>query len=211
MRIALDIGNVLVRFHIDRFLAKFNELVLDGEFHTEVDPMDFLLDLHGSQDCGLTTVDRKARERFGWDKSRDYDITSALMEAWDSTIALNDTMTDFLNDLKKDKVSVALLSNMGYSHARLFRNKYPDFFKGCILHLSCEVGARKPTKLFYQSFLLENPDFKGCLYLDDRLENVEAGKRFGFDARLFDLEEFLKLEQSKQVEKLNLIKKQTKK
>ena len=90
---------------------------------------------------------------------------------------------------------VALLSNVGLEHAivmekildhhHLHSNK---FFSKCVKHLSCQVGARKPTKLYYQSFLQQHPEFEGAAYLDDLQENLDMGKEFGFRPYFFSLE-----------------------
>ncbi len=198
MYIALDIGNVLVRFDIKKFITKFNDLCYEGIIETKIDPKQFLFDLNAAQDCGLVTVEQRARERFNWDPDNDVYITNKLSEAWKSTIIPVDIMNDFFEGLKSEGVNVALLSNMGYEHAQLFRDKWPKFFKDCTLHLSCDVGARKPSKLYYQSFLADHPEFKGCIYLDDRPENVIAGHKYGFKVDLFDLEDFLTFPKDRQ-------------
>ena len=97
---------------------------------------------------------------------------------------------DFLDDLKGQGEEVAILSNMGHEHATHIRENYPRIFDGCHLHLSCEVGARKPTKLYYQSFMMQYPHFAGAPFFDDRPENVIAAKEFGLDGRHFELGEF---------------------
>jgi hypothetical protein len=57
-------------------------------------------------------------------------------------------------------------------------------------HYSYQCGASKPSKLFFQSFLLQNDDFAGCLYLDDRVENIKASCECRFNGRVFDIEKF---------------------
>ena len=85
---------------------------------------------------------------------------------------------------------MALLSNIGTEHAALMEHSLNvgTFFSGAIKHFSCFVGARKPTALFYQSFLLEHPEFYSCLYIDDLQENLDVGKRFGFQTYRFSLD-----------------------
>lgn len=191
MYVAFDIGNVLVKFDIKKFITELNNLCYLGYIETKIDPMQFLLGLQASQDCGLTTIEQKARERFNWDPHHDDHITNKISEAWKSTIIPVDIMNDFFEGLKSEGVNVALLSNMGYEHAQLFRDKWPKFFQDCTLHISCEVGARKPSKIYYQSFLMDHPKFKSCLYLDDRPENIIAGHQYSLNGDMFNLEEFL--------------------
>ena len=88
-----------------------------------------------------------------------------------------------LNELRAQHgLQVALLSNIGVEHAQMMERKLElgGFFPGAIKHFSCTVGARKPSMVYYQSFLLQNPQFKGCLYVDDMVDNLAASKAFGF-------------------------------
>ena len=88
-------------------------------------------------------------------------------------------------------LQVALLSNVGLEHAVQMARvlDIDSFFDKCVKHLSCHVGARKPTKLYYQSFLMQHPEFYGAAYLDDLQENLDASVPFGFRPRRFSLAE----------------------
>ena len=97
-----------------------------------------------------------------------------------------------LNDLRlSHNLQVALLSNIGVEHAAMMNQVLQDgdFFQGAIKHFSCDVGARKPSKLFYQSFLQQHPEFVGSLYVDDLVENLEASRQFGFRTLHMSLEQ----------------------
>lgn len=43
--------------------------------------------------------------------------------------------------------------------------------------------------IYYQSFLWQYPEFKGCLYVDDLQENLNTGEKFGFKPYKLDLSE----------------------
>jgi hypothetical protein len=43
--------------------------------------------------------------------------------------------------------------------------------------------------VYYQSFLLQHPEFKGCLYVDDVVDNLNASKAFGFRTFHMSLQE----------------------
>jgi len=183
--VAFDIGNVLVKINFEPFKECWQQLGL----HHHEDYMDFLLDLHGQQDVGLTTIRRAIKERFYNNLPRPMDsVLSNLEVAWDKIIIPNDKMIKFMNSLRDDGHPVALWSNMGKEHAELIEDEYPEIIEGKITHLSCEVGARKPTKLYYQSFLLDHPEFKGCVYLDDLVPNIERAKSYGVEAIHFELD-----------------------
>ncbi len=194
---AFDIGNVLVDIDFEPFIKEFNKLELYAEnskSHSylgvnllKVDPMVFLSDLHAQQDLGLTTIDKFLRNRFNI-----HNDLEGLLEAWDKMIIPNERMLDFVDELKESGVIIALLSNMGIEHTALIREKYPRIFDGCVLHLSYEVGARKPSKLYFQSFLTDHPEFKGCVYVDDLDKNLDRGAQYGFNAYKFELDKMNK-------------------
>lgn len=180
-KIAFDVGNVLVNLNFDPFFKVYRELGLDRED----DPMDFLNGLHGQQDVGLTTISRAAKERFALPKRQAWQ----LEEAWLEIIQPNFEMLSLVQDMHGMGFEIALLSNMGWEHADMIRRKFPSVFDRCLLHLSCEVGARKPSKLFYQSFLWDYPRFAGCPYIDDLDKNLKVGKSYGFIPIRFALDD----------------------
>jgi len=58
--------------------------------------------------------------------------------------------------------------------------------------------------LYYQSFLMEYPEFHGCVYVDDVAENLEAGKRYGFRPYHFDLSKMDTSQELPEIEKMIL-------
>lgn len=197
MRVAFDIGNVLVAFDIDIFVKRLHkELNI-----SEREALYFLEHLQHHQDIGVTTVAQSLRTHYKLDD------VDHLVKAWNDILVPNERMLRFLENLRDEGVKVALLSNMGKEHAVHLRTTCPELFKDAYQHLSFEVGARKPTKLFFQSFCLEHNEFLGCLYLDDLEENLQMGKKFCFSAYRFQLDKFLKESQSKQKLELDKIKK----
>jgi len=196
MRIAFDVGNVLVDVDFEEFFRVFRSMSV------REDPFAFLCDIQARQDIGIKTLPVALKARFGFNKSQ----IDRLITAWNHAIVPNEEMLDFVDSLKENGTKVAILSNMGLEHAAYIREVYPRIFDGCTLHLSCEVGARKPTKLYYQSFLIQNPHFSGAIFLDDRPENVETAKEFRLNAQHWRLDEFSKLAKDQRQEKLDLIK-----
>lgn len=186
--IAFDVGEVLATINFSEFHNVFfeSDMGYDSDMaHDSIDPQDFLDGLWSKQDVGLTTIDQEIKSQFG--STAYWAWSGSLMKAWNKSIEFNPVMIEFMNGLKQQDVKVAILSNMGLEHAEFLRKEHPGFFKGCDLHLSCEVGIRKPAKLFYQSFLMDHPEYRGCVYLDDRPENIERGLSYGFQAIHFDL------------------------
>ena len=95
---------------------------------------------------------------------------------------------------------------MGLEHAAYIRNNHPEVFAGRILHLSCEVGARKPTKLYFQSFLMQHPEFADSVFVDDREENLEMAKQMGFEPHQFSLENLAQMSEDDRKEAIKDIR-----
>lgn len=183
--IALDLGNVVVNVDFTVFLTQLSKTL-----NVSMEDVNYFLNrtqkLH---DMGLTLMSDELADHFGIKSPA---IINDLITAWDLTISSNMIMLDKLKSLiKNGDTKIALLSNIGIEHSASMRIILtPDIFDNCIRFFSCDVGARKPSYLYYKTFLDIHPDFKGCTYLDDRIENIEAGKVFGFNAIQFVLNDF---------------------
>ena len=71
---------------------------------------------------------------------------------------------------------VALLSNIGADHISVVRRWLPiELWDKSTHHFSCDIGVRKPSRLFYQSFHLKNGGWSNyTFFFDDIEENVIA-------------------------------------
>lgn len=182
--LALDLGNVVCNVNFNLFIRHLSKTL-----NVSIDEVNYFLNrtqkLH---DLGLTVMSDELRDHF---KIRSSVIVDESLVLWNKTITINPIMKAFVNDLiHKRSVKVALLSNIGVEHSNVIPEVLSkDIFDHSIKFFSCDVGTRKPNYLYYKTFLDMYPEFKGCLYLDDRPENVAAGKIFGFDAKLFVLDD----------------------
>ena len=187
-RVALDIGNVLVKVDVSEFLG-----LLSSSFSISMDEAErFINRFQPAHDLGLTTIRDEVDGRFQHHWLTD-ELPNDIMECWDRCLTLNTSMIRMLDKVKREKgLEVALLSNIGLEHAKLVHEmlSYDECgFSFDYKHFSCEVGARKPTKLFYQSFLMQHPEFQGCLYIDDLQENLDTADELGFSVIKFSLQE----------------------
>ncbi len=196
--VAFDIGNVLCHFDIYRFTEKLSKVV----GITDHDAYFLLVRLQALQDIGVTSVATELESQY---RLKGEEIME-LVDAWNSTVYPNDSMMRFLENLKTENTKIALLSNMGPEHLGYLKKTVPDLFQDTIHHISCEVGARKPTKLFFQSFIMDNDIFKGCVYIDDIEENLRAGKKYSFKSYQFNLENHMKLTLAQQKTELDRLK-----
>lgn len=198
LHVALDLGNVIAEVDINRFVNKISEITGVSQH----DAFFFMKHIQLMQDLGATNMAYGLEYRFKLSPEE----LNILLECWNACVVPNEMMLNFLDNLKFDGVKVAILSNMGQEHMEYLRNVSPRLFDKTIQHISCEVGARKPQKLFFQSFCNDHDEFTGCVYVDDLEENLKTGKKYGFKSCLFNLEQTLALPLSKQKSELDKIK-----
>ncbi len=174
--ICLDIGNVLCSVDAVPFLEKLSET-----FNiTMPEASRFLKRFQQLHDLGYTTMEDELKDHFN---AKSPVTLKKLVDAWNDSVSPILEIISKLNTLRQEhELQVALLSNIGVEHAAMVESKlsHGGFFPNAIKHFSCFLGARKPSTIFYQSFLLQYPEFKGCLYVDDLQENLNASKPFGF-------------------------------
>lgn len=183
--IALDIGNVLCDVVAKPFIENLSET-----FNISIsDARRFLKRFQQLHDLGYTTMADELQDHFNVRSSVTID---RLTTAWNASVIPNTEIIGKLNALRTEQgLQIALLSNIGVEHADMVKEKMTmgGFFDNSIPHFSCFVGARKPTSIFYQSFLLQHPEFQNCLYVDDLQINLDASKAFGFQTFRLALDE----------------------
>lgn len=190
--IALDIGNVLVYVDMD---ILYTELIVLGYCSSMERAQDICIPMQRYFDIGAFDFD----EYFSCVLQYSSANVKILKEAWYATVRPCKETLYVLTDLLAEGCDVALLSNIGYNHADYLSDICGQQFSSCIKHFSCAVGARKPMKLFYQSFLMDYPHFSDqkiyktdiyrSLFLDDKLENIDAANLY-FDAKIFNINDY---------------------
>lgn len=120
-----------------------------------------------------------------------FEQTSDIVGSW-----------EILGELQKNKVRLALLSNVVPPRARVSRTlgrfkRLKDLgFEEIIL--SCEVGFRKPDPKIYKIILrkLKLPA-NNCLFIDDKLENIRVARKLGMKGIRFQAPAKLRKDLSK--------------
>lgn len=119
-------------------------------------------------------------------------IVELVREDAVSWVRLNERMMTWLGGLIAAGVPTSVLSNMARDTWELLA---PRFGHVEHLTLSFEVGAAKPEPAIYlrclESLGVEPAE---ALFVDDRRENVEAGRALGMEAVLFEGEDALAAE-----------------
>jgi|ERR1700722_4535479 len=183
--LCLDIGNVICKVDFTSFKNRISKTL-----NIELDAVEYFLNrtqkLH---DLGMTSLSDELRDHF---KIKSTPIVDDLMAEWNKTITMDDFMFRFLQSILSDgNIKIALLSNIGIEHTLLVKELLTSgIYDQCVPFFSCEVGARKPSFLYYKTFLDLYPEFNHSIYLDDRQENVDIGAKFSLKAIRFDLDTF---------------------
>jgi FMN phosphatase YigB (HAD superfamily) len=186
--IALDVGNVLVSVNFNVFLTKLSKQLNI----TMEDASYFFNRVQKLHDVGYTRLADELKDHF---KIKSEVVIDELLTHWGEVIGRADYMMDFLEPIVKGwDLQIALLSNVGIEHTIRMKeelNGYPNngFFDNAVKFFSCEVGVRKPSLLYYQTFLQLYPEWRNCGYVDDLQCNLDAAAKFGFRTFRFALDE----------------------
>ncbi len=109
-----------------------------------------------------------------------------------ASVGADPEMYLLIDQLKKNEIRVGLLSNINDRYITLMRDfGFYEPFEPCLL--SCEIGLEKPNPKVYELLLqtMHLPP-QDIVFIDDKVENVEAAKEMGIDAILFESERKLK-------------------
>lgn len=191
--VIFDFGNVLIDLHYDRFFENFESLVGDL-FSGEAYPPQ-ILDHLIKYEKGLISDDA-----FIWyfQQINPRVQPRKLVEAWNSMLGeIPMTRLDMLVQLNQ-KFNVYLLSNTNNFHIRSVRqylvrtHSIQDFEDSFFdkVYYSHEIKMRKPDREIY-NYVLEDIGLSGSeiLFIDDRVENVEAARKACWRAVLHKPEE----------------------
>lgn len=190
--IIFDLGNVIFNVNFEGFYKRLDHL--NVHFHDLNKARSFVNDIQTHQDLGITNLDQSLRFHLGIEDR----FVPSLIEEWNKCITPCQDMFDLVDFCKKH-TKVAIVSNMGEDHFQHLISSYPQLFENTDLHISYQVGARKPSKLYFQSLFIQYPEYKNSIYVDDRKENLKAAQNivctafdsYKFTALHFDLNEII--------------------
>lgn len=183
--ICLDVGNVLCTVDDIGFIDFVSYKLNISTFKAR----RFLKRFQQLHDLGFTTMEDELMDQFDVKSPL---ILKEIVKVWNDSVAPYEPMINVLNELRKtDNLKIALLSNIGVEHAALLADKLATggLYDTAIKHLSCFVGARKPQALYFQSFLIQHPQFAGALYVDDLQTNLDGGAMLGLKPHRLNLAE----------------------
>jgi putative hydrolase of the HAD superfamily len=122
-------------------------------------------------------------EAWGWEGGPE-----ALLKYWfERDHKINTELISYIKDLRKNGIVCVLGTNNEKYRVAYMLDKmgFAEIFDKA--YSSANIGHKKPHYEFYQKIFedLENIKKEEILFWDDKLENIEGAKDFGFNAELF--------------------------
>ena len=175
--LVFDLGNVVFECSFDEVMQSWSRSsgktmeALRDRFQ-----FDFMYEKHEKGEISANAYFTYLSKELGLDISID-----EIEKGWNAIYGdLIQEMGGLLKDLKLSYRIVAL-TNTNRSHKLVWEKKYADVLREFEkIFSSHEIGARKPDEAAYRHVLryLNLPPGE-VVFLDDNLENVEAGSRLG--------------------------------
>jgi len=182
-RVAFDIGNVLCHVDVGVLFRKLLDLSV---VKSEKQAYEFMDSIHEKQDIGTCNLKQGLAIA---NPLLSEDVINQLHEVWIDVARPSNVMLSLVEELIDEHgYEVSLLSNIGFDHSNVIRQKCP-VIKKCNQHFSCDIGISKPSQQFYESFISKYGWDSNVLFFDDRIENVQAAHGY-LTGVLFDIEKY---------------------
>lgn len=180
--VILDMGNVLLDYNPG--------VALDHFFRTEEDKALIRRELFDGPewvqgDLGYITNEQRYDGVSKRVPERLHAGLRACVDGWDMCMVPLDGALDFCQFVKESGYGIYVLSNASAEFHQYFSKYFdPAFFDGIVI--SAEVHIVKPDEGIYL-YLLEQYGLRAeeCLFIDDRLNNVEGARTCGMQAYQF--------------------------
>jgi len=189
----LDIGNVLLTIDMN---VMYRKLCETGLVDTISAAIEFMRSIERENNMGLINTELALLRAFGnYGCCNPYRL-EAIKEATNcwrgyATVTKNTKILEYLTKKLETKPILVLASNLGVDHHVMVEHADPFFLNPKLLWCcSCKMGAIKPQYNFFHLLLKQ---YERCstlptdfFYVDDREENLEGGRVFGFETFQFD-------------------------
>ncbi len=176
--IVFDLGNVLLPFHHDVWIEKYNSIYsgLGDKYYKKYLENYFI---HRNYEAGKIKDDEFVSTNLNWLENKV--SAEQFCEIYSKIFTVNQNVVELLPILK-EKYKLVLLSNTSGIHKKYGweENSFLEYFDKLIL--SNEIGAVKPEEKIYKAVenFTEEPPEKH-IFIDDILEYVNAAKKLGWD------------------------------
>lgn len=194
--VIFDLGNVLVHFSHNQMILQLSEL-LDLPYQTIKNKMieDQLIHLYEAGALSTDALIDTLTHLSARSPSR-----NEFLHAMSEIFVENQQLTPLVHSLKRQGKKLILLSNTSEAHYQHIRRSFPftELFDQAIL--SYEVKHTKPDPAIFHAALKASAALPHeCFYVDDILLHVEAARRIGIDAELYESPEKLRHDLAKRM------------
>ena len=111
--------------------------------------------------------------------------SNQIKEEWTSLIKINDSLVNYIKELKKE-YKIYLLSNAMGSFLHRILNKYNLYSLFDNIFISSEIKLAKPnTNFFYYVLEKENINKEEVIVTDDNINNVNSARSIDISSILF--------------------------
>ena len=126
-------------------------------------------------------------------ESENSDISKLIQEDVKSWTHLNDSMIQFVNEIRSKVYKLAIISNMTTDSLAYIRTHFNWLELFDELIFSCDIGINKPDKRIYEACLTKlNLPPHECLFVDDSADNIRGAVEVGINTIHFNsISEFL--------------------
>ncbi|MBR1920095.1 MAG: HAD family phosphatase [Spirochaetales bacterium] len=182
--IVFDMGQVMLRFDPDSFLAR--EGISDAAERAYLRPIIFNRPEWGFMDWGYLD-EKQYLERYVLPEldEKYHALATRLVMAWDDPIMPMEGMAELVRSLKERGYSIYLLSNASSRlHDYFPRCPGSEYFDGIVV--SADIKIVKPQPEIYHH-LLEKFSIKAeeTVFIDDNLMNITAALRENIHGFMF--------------------------
>ncbi|MBP5491432.1 MAG: HAD family phosphatase [Clostridiales bacterium] len=189
--VVLDMGNVLLDYNPDFSLNRF----CSSEEEKEIIRKELFL---GAEWLMADRGEIKDEDRFDLVKGRVpekyHEALKNCCDYWTDCMVPLEGAREFCEKVKASGHGIYILSNASNSFYKYFPKFLPlDFFTG--VFVSSNYLLLKPEVAIYKKFLEEyGLDGKDCLFVDDRMDNVQGAREAGMNTLQFkgDYEEVIR-------------------
>ena len=180
--VIFDLGGVAVEFEADRLVHQVSQLL--GRSFDEVQQAVYHPELLLPFELGRISPQTyyeglKGKLRLPWTYPQ-------FVRAWNDIFTENVDVTRIMRQLSRRHRLIAL-TNTNALHLQYLRTTVPSLsvFEDWVA--SCDVGLRKPDPQMYRLALdRARVEARHAVYVDDRPEMAEAGRRVGLQAIRFE-------------------------
>ena len=187
--IIFDFGNIIIQFKAHEIASNYTKDKDIQEFLIEnvINSKEWLGE--GKLDLGEITLKEMADNINKRTNNIHKDEVTNFCLDFKNKLTYNGDILNLLNKLKNKGYRLYVLSNTSDEVFTLFYDDLNELFDGMVL--SYKIHEIKPYKPIYR-YLLDiyslNP--KECLFLDDRLDNMNTANELGINGRQINRNDF---------------------